>query len=79
MSSSLSLISNNLRHVKECLSQSFTWSVERSMKSSGGLVMTYLLLDASNELEVSRNLNKELLIDIFYKTTFKQVWLQSQI
>ena len=36
--------------------KNFTWSVGRSPKSSGGFVMTYRLLDASNELEVSRNL-----------------------
>jgi len=36
-----------------------TWSVERSTKSSGGFVMTYLLLEASKELEVSLNLEFE--------------------
>ena len=35
-----------------------TWSVASRPKSSGGLVMTYRLLEASNELDVSRNLKQ---------------------
>ncbi len=45
----------------------FTWSVERSMKSSGGFVITYLLLEASNELEVSRNLNKVNIVNSIFR------------
>ena len=35
-----------------------TWSVASRPKSSGGFVMTYRLLEASNELDVSRNLKQ---------------------
>jgi hypothetical protein len=45
--------------IKMKINYVFTWSVGNRWKSSGGFVMTYRLLDASKELDVSRNLYKK--------------------
>ena len=50
----------NLAELNAIITKKFqpTWSVASRPKSSGGLVMTYRLLEASNELDVSRNLKQ---------------------